>query len=97
MPAYDYRCKTCGAELEITHKIKAAVSEQEHQDPETGAVCTGPLEQLVSSVGLAHGVGTKGPSDSKLQSLGFTKYVRGSKGYDKVFGKDIAPKHIDRE
>jgi len=62
-----------------------------------GDICDGRQDRLISAVGINAEVGTKGPSDSKLQSLGFTKYVRGAKGYEKQFGADIAPAHIDRE
>ena len=97
MPAYDYRCKTCGTELEIVHRMRETVTSHPHFNDHSSELCDGPLEQLISAVGMAKSVGTKGPSDNKLESLGFTKYVRGSKGYEKAFGKDIAPKHIDRE
>lgn len=96
MPAYDYRCLTCGREMELVHRISEAVSRAAHEDAE-GHTCEGPLERLISSVGYASSVGNKPPSDSKLERLGFTKYVRGSKGYEKAFGSEKAPGHIDRE
>lgn len=99
MPAYDYRCTVCGAELEIVHRMSETITAQPHEHPLDDATCDGALERLISSVGFAaQGLtSSKGPSDNKLEKLGFTKYVRGSKGYEKAFGKDIAPKTIDRE
>jgi putative FmdB family regulatory protein len=99
MPAYDYRCTVCGREMELVHRIAETVSTRAHTRPEDEADCDGALERLIAPVGMApNGItGSKGPSDSKLEKLGFTKYVRGSKGYEKAYGKDIAPKTIDRE
>lgn len=97
MPAYDYRCQVCGRELELVHRISESLSHHAHTQPETEAACDGPLERLISHVGVASNVGTKPPSDGKLERLGFTKYVRGSGGYEKAFGPDVAPKRIERE
>lgn len=96
MPAYDYRCTKCGEEMELVHRMSESITTRAHITP-TGDACEGPLERLISAVGINGEIGTKGPSDSKLERLGFTKYVRGSKGYEKQFGKDVAPKFIDRE
>ncbi len=96
MPAYDYRCQTCGEELELVHKMSETVTAKPHQDP-SGHACEGPLERLISAIGIAGSVGDKPPSDSKLERLGFTKYVRGAKGYEKAFGKEQAPGFINRE
>lgn len=98
MPAYDYRCLTCGRELEIVHRMSESVEKQAHPHLETGAPCEGPLERLISLVGTnASGVGTKAPSDDKLKKAGFTKYVRGSSGYEKAFGGSGTPDFIKRE
>jgi putative FmdB family regulatory protein len=96
MPSYDYRCQGCGAELVIVHRMSESVSQQAHAAP-GGAACSGPLERLISKVGLAKTVGQKPPSDSKLQGLGFTKYVRGDKGYEKAFGGADTPDFVKRE
>jgi putative FmdB family regulatory protein len=99
VPAYDYRCTVCGAELEIVHRMSETITAENHPHAITGEPCDGALERLIAPVGFAAGglTSSKPPSDDKLEKLGFTKYVRGSKGYEKAFGKDIAPKHIDRE
>jgi putative FmdB family regulatory protein len=99
MPAYDYRCTVCGAELELVHRMSEVLTTSPHTSVEDDSPCDGPLERLIGEVGYASkGLeSSKGPSDAKLERLGFTKYVRGSKGYDKAFGKDIAPKRINRE
>ncbi len=80
------------------HRMSETIDARTHVTEE-GDLCEGPLERLISAVGFAAGglTSSKPPSDDKLQKLGFTKYVRGSKGYEKAFGKDIAPKTIDRE
>lgn len=97
MPAYDYRCTVCGRELEILHRIKDSVTAQPHTRPSDGAACNGPLDRLISVVGFAHSVGTKPPSDGQLERAGFTKYVRGSKGYEKAFGAKDTPDFVNRE
>jgi putative FmdB family regulatory protein len=97
MPSYDYRCQSCGRELVIFHRMSESVTEEPHSHLETDAPCPGPLERLISSVGLAKSVGQKPPSDSKLKSAGFTKYVRGPRGYEKAFGGKEAPDFIKRD
>jgi putative FmdB family regulatory protein len=98
MPAYDYRCGTCGLEFELVHSMKETVERRAHDHADSGDPCDGPLERLISQIGVnLHGRSETAPSDSKLQRLGFTKYVRGSKGYEKAFGKDQAPDQIRRE
>jgi putative FmdB family regulatory protein len=97
MPTYDYRCQSCGHELELVHRISELVSRHDHVSAKTQERCDGPLERLISAVGVASSVGTKPPSDAKLERLGFTKYVRGDKGYEKAFGNDVAPSRIDRD
>jgi putative FmdB family regulatory protein len=87
MPAYDYRCQACGREMVIVHRMTDdTVNAEPHTKPNSEADCNGPLERLISAVGLAKSVGTKPPSDTKLERLGFTKYVKGDKGYEKAFG-----------
>ena len=73
---------------------------------------TGPHKDLVRAVarfrfdlraktfglaGLNQAVGTKGPSDSQLQRAGFTKYVKGNKGYEKAFGGPDTPNLVPRD
>jgi len=82
--------------MELVHRMSEVKSNHSHLTAE-GDICDGGLERLISAVGINAEVGTKGPSDNKLQSLGFTKYVRGAKGYEKQFGNAAAPGHIDRE
>jgi predicted nucleic acid-binding Zn ribbon protein len=87
MPAYDYRCLTCRREMVLVHRMTDdTVKTEPHQDPATSLACNGPLERLISPVGVAKSVGNKGPSDSKLKSLGFSKYVKSDRGYEKAFG-----------
>jgi putative FmdB family regulatory protein len=83
MPAYDYRCTTCGVELEIIHRMSETIAEREHTDP-SGTACSGALERLISAAGLAKSVGTKPPSDAQLKSAGFKKLVKGKNGYENV-------------
>ena len=98
MPAYDYRCETCGLEFELTHPMSELITQHPHQNPETELSCDGPLERLISKIGVNRGGRSESaPSDDKLKRLGFTKYVRGSKGYDKAFGSDKLPGDIQRE
>jgi putative FmdB family regulatory protein len=98
MPAYDYRCTLCGREMEIIHPMRDTVSAKPHDDPRTGEPCEGGLERLISKVGFnAGGLTERPPSDDKLKSTGFTKYVRGSKGYEKAFGSGDTPDFIQRE
>lgn len=82
--------------MELIHRMSESVSTQRHQAP-SGEPCDGALERLIARVGINAEIGNKGPSDSKLERLGFTKYVRGDKGYEKQFGADVAPGFIDRE
>lgn len=96
MPAYDYRCQTCGQELELVHRMSETVTSSAHTNPSTGLSCEGPLERLIASVGLAKSVGST-VSDGQLQRAGFTKYVRGAKGYEKAFGPDRTPNFVQRE
>lgn len=97
MPAYDYRCTTCGQELEIVHRMADTITRQAHDDPNSGAACEGALERLISTVGLNQGgVGTKPPSDNQLKRAGFTKYVKGNNGYEKAFGGPDTPDLIKR-
>jgi len=96
MPRYDYRCTTCGTELELTHSMRETVERHPHSTAE-GHACEGALERLISAVGLARSVGQKAPTDDRLQRTGFTKYVRGSSGYEKAFGSADAPDFIHRE
>ena len=97
MPAYDYRCTVCGLELEVFHRMQETVTSRPHVDPATNAACDGALERLISLAGLNASVGTKPPSDSQLASAGFTKYVRGAKGYEKAAGPPGSPDYIQRE
>jgi putative FmdB family regulatory protein len=97
MPAYDYRCTVCGREMELIHRMSETITHQPHASLATDEPCDGAIERLISAVGVASSVGTKPPSDNKLQSLGFTKYVRGAKGYEKAFGSSDTPSFIDRE
>lgn len=97
MPAYDYRCTQCGQEMELVHRISETVTHHPHAHPTASSPCDGALERLIGLVGLNGSVGTKGPSDGQLERAGFTKYVRGSKGYEKAFGKDDQPSYLRRE
>jgi putative FmdB family regulatory protein len=95
MPAYDYRCQTCGREMVIVQRMTDdTIQAEPHENPPSQSACNGPLERLISAVGVAKTVGTKPPSDNKLKSLGFTKYVKGDKGYEKAFGDapDLPPR-----
>jgi putative FmdB family regulatory protein len=96
MPAYDYRCVLCGREMEIVHRMSETVTTRAHTDPEDDTPCEGALERLISAVGLNQTVGTKPPSDSQLKNAGFTKYVKGKKGYEKAFGGKDTPDLIKR-
>jgi putative FmdB family regulatory protein len=96
MPAYDYRCTTCGLVLELTHKMSETVTARPHEDLLSGATCEGPLERLIALVGVnQHGV-SRPLSDQQLARSGFTKYVRGSKGYEKAAGPSGSPDLIPR-
>lgn len=97
MPTYDYRCENCGLEVEIVHSMSESVERHEHEHAASGAACDGPMERLISRVGMSRSAGDKPPSDDKLKSLGFTKYVRGSSGYEKAFGGANAPDFVQRE
>lgn len=97
MPAYDYRCTACARELELVHRIGETITSSPHVRPDDGASCDGALERLISLVGLNDSVGTKPPSDSQLARAGFTKYVRGAKGYEKAAGPPGSPDYIRRE
>ncbi len=47
-PLYDYECKKCGRELEISHSIhEDARKKEDHTDPK-GLVCRGKLKRLLS-------------------------------------------------
>jgi putative FmdB family regulatory protein len=99
MPAYDYRCTVCGREMEIVHAISEPIAGMPHSrldDDKTP--CEGPLERLVSLAGYNRsGVGQKPPSDGQLLRAGFSKYVRGSNGYEKALGPPGSPDFIQRE
>lgn len=97
MPAYDYRCTACGHELELVHRIQETRETSAHVRPDDGAPCDGPLERLISLAGLNQAVGTKGPSDNQLARAGFTKYVKGNKGYEKAFGGPDTPNLVPRD
>lgn len=97
MPAYDYRCTVCGLEMELVHRISESIEKRAHENPEDGSACDGTLERLISLCGLNDSVGTKPPSDAQLTRAGFTKYVRGSKGYEKASGPPGSPDYIKRE
>jgi putative FmdB family regulatory protein len=96
MPAYDYRCTVCGCELELVHRMSETITTRAHADPETDEPCDGELERLISMAGLNQSVGTKPPSDNQLKKAGFTKYVKGKKGYEKAFGGKDTPDLIKR-
>ena len=95
MPRYDYRCEKCGIEFELVHAMSEVVEHAAHLAKNNEA-CDGHLERLISFVGLSRSVGDKIPSDDKLKSAGFTKYVRGTSGYEKAFGSE-GPNFIQRE
>lgn len=97
MPRYDYRCETCGAELELTHGMTATVERAEHPHAESGAPCDGPLERLIALVGVNQSGVSKPLTDGQIERAGFTKYVRGAKGYEKAAGPPGAPSFIPRE
>lgn len=97
MPAYDYRCLSCGREIEISHPIRDSVTTWSHADPRTGAACFGALERLISLVGVNPSLGTRPLDDQQIAGAGFTKYVRGSKGYEKAAGPAGSPDYIPRE
>ncbi|MCK6548939.1 hypothetical protein L6R52_24050 [Myxococcota bacterium] len=97
MPAYDYRCTTCGRELELVHRMSEVITNRAHTRPESDEPCDGALERLISLAGLNDSVGTKPPSDTQLARAGFTKYVRGAKGYEKAAGPPGSPDYIRRE
>jgi putative FmdB family regulatory protein len=96
MPRYDYRCEICGAELEIAHRMSETVTHEAHKNPGSGEACDGSLERLIANVGLAKSIGST-VSDGQLQRSGFTKYVRGAKGYEKAFGPPGSPNFVQRE
>src|SRR5437763_1857553 len=93
MPAYDYRCTVCGREMEIIHSMHEEGTTRAHRRLDDDATpCDGTLERLISLAGYNKGgVGQKPPSDHELQRTGFTKYVRGAKGYEKAFGTPDTP------
>jgi putative FmdB family regulatory protein len=97
MPAYDYRCTACGAELELTHRMADTVSRHPHEAPLDGEACEGPLERLIALVGVNERGAGKAPSDAQLERAGFTKYVRGAKGYEKAAGPPGSPNFLARE
>lgn len=98
MPAYDYRCTACGRVLEIVHRMSESAGARPHLDATTGEPCEGALERLISLVRVSEsGVGQKPPSDVQLERAGFTKYVRGAKGYEKAVGPAGSPDFIQRE
>lgn len=96
MPRYDYRCQACGRELEIAHRMSETIAHAAHTIPGTENACDGTLERLIASVALAKSVGST-VSDGQLQRAGFTKYVRGAKGYEKAFGSESTPNFVQRE
>lgn len=50
MPLYDYQCKACGREFEITHSIKEDAREEIDHMNRQGLKCHGKLKPLLSPV-----------------------------------------------
>lgn len=51
MPLYPYRCKRCGAEIDIRHSIKEGARRyHEHKAPD-GGTCAGPMRRLIAPGG----------------------------------------------
>jgi len=92
MPLYDYapksgRCKRCNGRLEVVQRV---AEPKLRRCP----ACAKPVERLISRVALG---GKYSVSDSKVKSLGLTKYKKAGDGvYERTAGSG-GPAMIQRK
>jgi putative FmdB family regulatory protein len=92
MPLYDYapksgRCKRCNGRFEVMQRV---AEPKLRRCP----ACAKPVERLISKVALG---GKYSVSDSKVKSLGLTKYKKAGDGvYERTAGSG-GPQMIQRK
>ncbi len=91
MPLYDYapvsgHCDTCHGRFEVMQRIADAKLT-------ACPTCAKPCERRISAVALG---GKYNTSDSKIKSLGLTKYQKNGDGhYERTVGTE-GPEHLIR-
>ena len=85
MPIYEYRCESCGHEMEAIQKMSDAPLSD---CPECGQ----PVRKLISMVGIS-----VPKTNSELKDLGFTKLVKRDDGvYENVTARGKDSRYMER-
>ena len=87
MPVYVYQVITeDGSEGEVFEVVQSMKDDALTEHPETGE----PVQRIIQPpmIGGQHSTARdkRLTSDSSLEKMGFTKYVKGGNGYEKVVG-----------
>jgi hypothetical protein len=95
MPTYVYQVISDANDGEVFEVVQSMRDEPLTEHPETGE----PVRRIPQTpmIGGEHSTAREKrmTSDSNLERLGFTKYVKGGGGYEKVVGK--GPSEIRKE